>query len=41
MSETKPEPPDHQVYSMVSFHPDTLKFYLSAARYYQSLLESG
>jgi uncharacterized protein (TIGR02391 family) len=35
----KAEPPDHHIYNWVNLFPDTLRFFLAAARYYQNRLE--
>lgn len=39
MTETQ-ERPDHHIYNWVSIYPDTLRFFLASARYYQEQLES-
>jgi hypothetical protein len=39
MTSEATEPSDYHVYSWVSFNRDTFEFFLSALRFYESLLE--
>lgn len=39
MEEQRREPADQHMYNWISLHPDTLKFFLEAVKFYISVLE--